>query len=38
VLASALEAVMAALYLTGGPAAVVPVVRRLMRIEAAPPG
>jgi ribonuclease III len=33
VLASALEAVMAALYLTGGLAAVVPLVRRLMRLE-----
>jgi ribonuclease-3 len=34
VLATALEAVFAALYLRGGLAAVAPVVRRLMRLEA----
>jgi ribonuclease-3 len=36
VLATALEAVCAALYLEGGLAAVVPVVRRLMRLEGGP--
>ncbi len=38
VLASALEAVVAALYLTGGLAAVSPLVGRLMRVGAPPPG
>jgi dsRNA-specific ribonuclease len=38
VLASALEAVVAALYLTGGLAAVLPLVGRLMRVGQAPPG
>jgi ribonuclease-3 len=38
VLATALEAVFAALYLGGGLAAVEPVVRRLMRLDAAPGG
>ena len=36
VLATSLEAVFAALYLAGGLAAVTPVVRRAMRLEAAP--
>ena len=35
-LATSLEAVFAALYLGGGLAAVFPVVRRLMRLEATP--
>ena len=38
VLASALEAVVAALYLTGGLLAVLPVVGRLMRVEDVEPG
>jgi ribonuclease-3 len=38
VLASALEAAVAALYLAGGLGAVVPLVDRLMRAEVAPPG
>lgn len=38
VLASALEALVAALYLTGGLAAVLPLVGRLMRVGEAPPG
>ena len=38
VLASALEAVVAALYLTGGLAAVLPLAGRLMRAGEAPPG
>jgi len=38
VLASALEAVVAALYLTGGLAVVVPLVWRLMRVEGEPTG
>jgi ribonuclease-3 len=38
VLASALEAVVGALYLTGGLAVVLPVVGRLMRVGEAPPG
>jgi ribonuclease-3 len=38
VLASALEAVVATLYLAGGLAVVVPLVRRLMRVEGEPIG
>jgi ribonuclease-3 len=38
VLASALEAVVAALYLTGGLAAVSSLVGRLMRVGTPPPG
>jgi ribonuclease III len=38
VLASALEAVVAALYLTGGLVAVLPLVGRLMRVDEVEPG